>query len=289
MSIHRNKMALMLMVCTSGVALATPAMAATVGYWRFESDVTTDSGPNGLTLTANSGGTAPSSVANTNFPSPVAGQPNNGMANMPSPGNSASLSRADEAIFQLSDFTIEGYGRLDDTGGTTWSVIAGQRGNTGNQRGWQFQRDNAAIFVPAGNLFMVLSADGSNNFAADSGFQIALDTNYYFAAAVDFGGASTSVTFWLQDLSANGPLLTSTVSGLGLTAMHNSTTAFRIGAQENGAEVNNWFGALDEIRLSDVALAQGDLLPSQAVPEPASLSILALGGLAMLVRSRRNR
>ncbi len=53
-----------------------------------------------------------------------------------------------------------------------------------------------------------------------------------------------------------------------------------------GTDANRFIGMIDEVRIYDRALSQGEI-EALNVPEPATMSLLALGGLALL--KRRNK
>jgi hypothetical protein len=102
---------------------------------------------------------------------------------------------------------------------------------------------------------------------------------HHYAAEIDknvAGGAS--IKFYLDSVLAGGVYWTATNSTPGFL-----NNIFYLGAR-NGL-VAPFVGKLDEFRISDTLLAPADFIPN-ATPEPAALSLLALG-LAMCRLYRR--
>jgi len=73
------------------------------------------------------------------------------------------------------------------------------------------------------------------------------------------------------------------------TSTTNTTNTVMIGAFFGAYGMDHWYqGAVDEVRIYDQALAPSQVGQLAAVPEPATLGLLGLGGLALLKR-RTNR
>jgi hypothetical protein len=108
-----------------------------------------------------------------------------------------------------------------------------------------------------------------------------LPNQWYYAAVVNDG---TSLSLWLDrgtgyELQGTDP---SALSGA-LSTLDASWTIGR-GMFNNG--VTDWYdGLVDEVRITDRALSPSEFL--FAVPEPGSLSLLVLGGLAFFCSRRR--
>lgn len=277
----------MLLVCLTAAPLA---QAATVGYWRFENASTpgADSGPNGLNLT--NVGATPTIASPFSNPIPQTGAANS-LAGDFELGSSQSFSRADSGLFNFDDFTIEAYIRLESIDGTNPRVIASQLNTgTGASVAWQFGVTGTGSMIGNAVPFLQVSGDGSAlvNLGM-AGNTLALDTNYYLAASVDFSASGVTSTFYLQNLSAGGSLTSLAVSSSSLTnGLFDSTANFAIGASYNGGARSRFFdGLIDEVRLSDNSLSQGELLAS--VPETSSAGLIAAAALLLGTGRRRVR
>ncbi|MBC8011875.1 MAG: chitobiase/beta-hexosaminidase C-terminal domain-containing protein, partial [Burkholderiales bacterium] len=262
-----------------GGALA--ATAATVGHWRFEPapGLLADSGPNSLTLAAQ--GTAPAafglpafelgSAPGAFFPRTL---PQTSAANTTAadPGTppTGHFSRADDASFQVVDFTIEAFvHRRTETGGTQY--IASQWDfTTGAKRSWGLgvAGTSPPSGLVAGELFLVLSGAGSGTTVIGSGLTLLAGTDYAVAASVEASNSANGIVFYRQNLSAAGPLESSTRANP-IGTVFNTSADFLIGAYNLGA--NRWSGVLDEVRLSNTALPPDALLASlPGVPRAAA-------------------
>jgi len=178
-----------------------------------------------------------------------------------------------------SDFTIEALVNFSALSGSFGSSIAGFFESQLNvDVDWILQARSTG---PAVNL--VLTAVTTSGVAIlDSGFALAINTDYYVAAAYDSTG---SVTFWIQNLTSDGLRQSSSVShalGGGFTA----TSTFVVGGAPN---ILSFSGVLDEVRLSDSVLGQDELLSLNEVPEPGTAALVALGLGALSVGRRASR
>lgn len=257
--------------------------AAVIGYWRFENGgFLTDSGTNGLTLstTANAPTQAaiPGSGATSDFfnPIPQTGASNGSTATMVANSSNA-FTRADSAAFNVSTggaFTIEAMANASALGSTR--TIASQWAN--GQRSWNFS------VMASGALQLQISSDGNSGTITSfvSGFTVVTGVDYYLAASFDISDTTTGVKFYFQDLTNGGALQTLSYAQ-SVTGIHNSTSAFSIGATNAGTS-GFWGGNLDEVRFSNTALAQADLL---AVPEPGAVALLGVTGLGWMIFRRR--
>jgi hypothetical protein len=264
--------------------LASSVSAATVGYWRFEDGNFLGDSVGSNTLTNN---TTVTSVSST-FSDPI---PQTGAANedAASFGSSNYLTAADNAAFTSGTFTLEGFFSTTTLAGTGTYVIAGHFGSGGSFNG---QR-SFAVGTNGTNFRLLLSSAGTGTRNFDA-FTLATNTNYYFAATVDMtDSGSSAINLYLQNLTAATALQSANFSKtagdggetLG-SSVFNATAPFSIGSTAQGSA--NFSGTIDEIRLSNTKLAEGALLIT-AVPEPSTVALAIIGGLATIIFVRRRR
>jgi len=109
---------------------------------------------------------------------------------------------------------------------------------------------------------------------------------WYHAAAVSDG---TTLSLYLDSLDGNGYVLqqaTLLVTSDPRLASAGNDKSWSVGRGYYGPseDTDRWYGYIDEVRISDVALTPDQFL--FAVPEPASVVLLAGGTLLMLRRRR---
>lgn len=274
-------------------ALSLSAAASTVGYWRFEDGAfTADSSGNNLTLTNNNSTAAQAlsaSGAGSNFLNPI---PATGAANTQAAkfnnSTTTNFSLADTALLTVQDFTIEAMINASSFQGGSGSRIIASQWNTSANRSWQLGvTGNAGSSFGQNNLILQVSYDGTNFVTFDSDIQLTTGIDYYIGTSLSFNEAESTATatFYVQDLT-NGTALQTVSVTQSLLGVYDSTTAFRIGSNSTqGGEV--WTGLIDEVRLSNTALSQDQLLISN-IPEPhaAALGLGALAAGALLLRRR---
>lgn len=296
-------------------ASAPMASAAVVGYWRMEdsNNLGLDSGPNGLNLTNYGGSSTPQVVYaphpvsgdGSAFPSNIDGNANTGQAVWS--GATAAERNAltgqqglilqytsQSALAGLSSFTAEAFVNSDQF--LTWesNIVSLYRGAAGTQSGNTFTfRTSTNGANKELSLSMGSSTSGKTYW---SGVTLLTDKDYYVAVSFDLtkqGAGTSGVTFYIQNLTDNGALQVISKdidTGTVVNAPSANNSYLEIGARKEGSYMARgdmkWNGVIDEVRLSDTVLSQGDLLINQ-VPEPASLSVLLIGGGLLAMRRRR--
>lgn len=276
----KNVMVMTMLVAMVAL-MASSAQADTVGYWRFEDTpgLLQDSSNYDNDLTSNGNPvhyTLPATGAGAYFDDPI---PQTSAANAKAvdlDGAGDNYTCADQTEFTVTKFTIEAYINCDVLSNR---VIAGQY-NISSQRSWAMivHHVGAAPYT----LKAYLSSDGVAATTPDSGLQIDVDKDYFVAMSFDLSNTTTGLKFYVKDLSA-GTWETATMDH-GMSTLHDSTGNFAIGGMDGGALA--WDGYVDEVRFSDDALSQNNMLP---VPEPATMVLLGLGGIGVLIRRRRRR
>lgn len=296
----KNTASLLAVATLAAASLAAPRLdASTVGYWRFEDGAfLNDSSGNGLTLNA-TGDTFQTEIPGTGpgssfyNPVPLTGAANLDMVRKPGGSSNSYLHTAQNydaaANGTLQTFTFEMM--FHSTGkSSSSSTFLASYGYTGaaNQRGWTVHSPSGATAA----LDLRISATGTAFEIIDSGFTITTGVDYYMAVAVDLTGetaAERSVTFYLQNLTAGDALQSNTITNITTESIFNPETPLAFGAQSNGSNVNNWASYMDEIRLSNTALSQSQLLVTP-IPEPATYALfLGLAIVGMLLIKRRSR
>ncbi len=284
-SMRRGFVGVIFVVAVAAIALAFvgAAEADTIGYWRFEDSpgFLEDSGLNDLDLST--GGspvptqstlpTPPATGPGLKFDDPI---PQTGDANAKAASfaGAGRLTHADASAFEVSDFTIEAYIHNATTSNVRW--IAGQWLYPG-QRSWQFGIHQDDM------LISWLSDSGSDFLAPYSDIIIDRNKDYYVAMSFDEDG---DLTYYAQNLTDGFAMQTETVSHT-VESLHNSTADFVIGqGTYEGVRGGDFIGLIDEVRLSNTVLSEGELL---AVPEPSSLVLLGLGGLSLAAYAWRRR
>jgi hypothetical protein len=240
------------------LSLPLPLAADEIGYWRFDPGaMTVDSGKNGLKL-LHAGESKPLEFAlpglyeGARFPTtvPLTQVNNTGAAQLDGKG---CFYTRDMPVLKITDaLTIEAVIKADETDSNARN-IASQFNGVDGERGWVFGLEK-------GQLRFVGSADGKAFIVQTSYFEPALNKrdDYYVAAVYSAG----SVTFYLKNLTENGPIQSTVVEGLP-KALFDTGAPFRIGASGMQGYSGCFFaGLLDEVRLSNTALAPKELLIS---------------------------
>ena len=270
----------------AGLTLTTGMLpAAVIGYWRFEDSPGFFSDSSGNALTLGTLGTAPTQVTKpAAFPATI---PQNGLtnaesANLPSDGN---FTIADNALFAVgSAFTIETYVNSADYATGAVQAMTGQWGASLNVRSWHFSLSTTGV------LQLALSGDGNAQVFVPSGVTLEDGDSYYLAAVYNGALATNQVTFYYQNLTDAGALL-SVSADTAVTSVFDSTTVYAIGGVHDtsaggGNNQSRFTGTMDEVRWSNTALPESALL---AIPEASTWALLAFSLTTVMVLRRRRK
>jgi hypothetical protein len=132
-----------------------------------------------------------------------------------------------------------------------------------------------------GTVYFTVSDNGGTDADHDTGIAAAVDTTHFLLARLTYGAGSSSnrqstAEIWVDPTDA------SSVAALG-------TADFSTGADSKWGRGTGWTSLrvdadaqsrVDEIRVGE------DLIDVVGIPEPTTLGLLGLGGLAMLRRRR---
>lgn len=279
------------------IAAALPAHAGTVAYWRFEEgpvdtkapptpDFILDSSGNGNHLRTFNDDTAsfyrndPAFGRATTIPQ--TGAANNLYFDFDPAGVDASPAHQDlyaeaKAINNLDfpTFTVEAYVKVEDLG--RFQTLVGKDGKTmpldGHPPLALRIRDDA-------NRFSVAVVDDTDTVRIVDALAEAVLDQWYWLAAV---GDGSNLRLYIKGPGdADYVFQGSTPISGGINNLDSTWTVGRGMWNGNLADWSNAF--IDEVRISDTALSTGAFLGN--VPEPATLGLLALGGLLTLPRRR---
>ncbi len=291
------------LVCAVG--LTSAVQAATVGHWSFEPGAfLADSGPNGFTLTTpNTNGspdqyTLPATGPGSAFPRSIGGTSNTAAATGLTTSQTFYQREFRTDISSASanfanELSIEAFVNLTNSSSSSSSVIAGQGIAASNDASWGLVVTSGNSGLGARNLAFQFNRDGgtwgTSLLTLDTNYVIELNTDYYIGMTADFSDTSSAgFTFYIQNLTAGTDL---TVINLAHSSSFTSMSVSALPLTIGGSDAANlpWFGVIDEVRLSDVKLTQGDLMISQ-IPEPSAFAAIAgvlTLGLACTRRRRR--
>ncbi|MBN2211811.1 MAG: LamG domain-containing protein [Sedimentisphaerales bacterium] len=201
-------------------------------------------------------------------------------------GTSTGIQLASQLLPASQTITLAYWVNLDTYNAGSWydSVISTD--------GWDYTAGSQSIhsvirpdYEPygwvGGQIVVGLGIGGAENWTTNG--NVDLNTWAHFAWTFDSTGADLVCNYYI-----NGQLdATHTLTGLGGTAIPYS--AATIGAWNSdglGSYVRFLDGMVDDVRIYDEVLDETAINNLPGVPEPMTLSLLALGGLA-LARHRR--
>jgi len=201
-----------------------------------------------------------------------------GLAAVIDPADPAAVLRAGGSGWPEKDFTIEAHVILQSLfADATVRTIASQWTGDTSEPGWSLGVTSEKSRYKPRNLILQLSGDrardGSPSVVIPSDIHLQLQRPYYVAASVRTTGSADerTVTFYVKDLSDNdAPLVIKPVSHP-FAGSHASSCTFAIGGRDAGRtqveSTHAWDGLIDDVRLSNRALAQAELLWEDGEPD----------------------
>ena len=189
-------------------------------------------------------------------------------------------------------FTYEEMVRFDDAsppvGGVQLISADGESGSP-TDRAFQFVLDNQGASGIRLEFENIPGGEGAATGLFSSNISVLPNTWYH--VAVTYNGAENTANnltfYWTQMLPG-----TTTATSVGSVVMvHDVTSAnsdFAIGAEarSSGGDTGQWNGAIDEVRISDIARGPDQMM--FGVPEPSSLALALLCGIMSLACGSRS-
>jgi len=248
------------------LGLAGSASADLRGYWKLDGD--------GLDSSAyGNDGTVSSSV------SPTAdrfGDPSGAMYFTDALGN---INVGDDASLNLTGaMTITAWVYLDSSSSVHTRRNARILGKMdgGGQRAWSTGIEKNVGGVPWPATLQV-SPDGSGVTSSIDDASLPLDQWVHYAGVYTPGTS--------MDVYLDGDLVFSLTTGVPASQYSANGHEVLIGNRPACGDCG-WYGALDEVRIYSDALTESQIEAVMAIPEPATMLMLSLGGLALIRRKR---
>jgi len=255
-------------------ALATPAGAATIGYWRMEADL--DPSANGVRVANETSGGTPL-ISNEAFidlaANPNGTVPKTGATNLGSIGsrlqggtNGINASIASYSALDTASLTAEFWARTGESEATLLSRSSGANGFTISNP------NNLSITYYVSN-------------GAGGGVAVTLNTGHDMSATWHHYAFTYDQGTGMGRFYVDGVVVASN-DGVDGRALYWGAggQSLVVGQLMDYAAAFN--GTMDELRLSNVALNPTQFLGSSTVPEPAGLFLLGIASAA-LQRSRK--
>ena len=152
--------------------------------------------------------------------------------------------------------------------------------NAGTARGfsWRIQSSRLDFYAGGPNPISSLIPETGDH---------AFTVNKWFHVAVTYSGNAAeadNVKFYWTALDSGATVANLLSSATMTSDVVDNTSFFGVGTITRSAYRFEWQGLIDEVRISSVARGADEFV---FVPEPASLSLLAIGGVLLLGRRRR--
>jgi len=271
-------------ILSSLIGLGLSASAAEIAHWGLDEGTATSFGESGSDFYMDQSGngndlatwadfTTPEGSSDRPFTTvPQTGAPNPGSLHFVGNDDLYTGGKMINAVSFDSSWTVEASFKADSS---HWGVIVGKDGDTGGPPPFSLKfRDDNLLEVGFWN-----DDTSSVQFFATSS---ALNLAEWYSVAVTFDGADAKI--YLKGASDADYLLAAQTAAAGGN-LHPFDSTWTVGrGQWNGGNTDWFQGYIDEVKISDVAL---DPTQFVAVPEPATLGMLALVGGGMLwVRKR---
>ncbi len=181
----------------------------------------------------------------------------------------------DSTAANITGYAITGAGSLSRSGSTLSAQISDSSVGANQSAGKTASYFEVKVDVASGykiNLTDLTFNPGARFISSSYGFGVLSSIDAYAADVL-----SPTVTFTAASADTFGSLVTTNLSGASFQGL-TGTQTFRIYTWENAARVANSFSRVDNVTLNGSVVL---------VPEPATVGLLAVGGLTMLARRRR--
>ena len=254
------------------LGLAGSALADLRGYWKLDGDGTDSSsyGNNGTALYT---------------PTPTAdrfGNPTGAMDFDGTPFQVDAFDVGNDASVQISGaMTITAWVKLDSSkaryGANNARILSKLAVPGGVDWSYSLNIEASAGGVANPATFMVGNPGNTGLVAVSDDASLAADTWVHMAGVYTPG---VSLEIYLD-----GDLAISLTSGIPASQYSSGPGNLYIGSFQ-GVDDVGWTGALDEIRLYSDALTETEIEAVMAIPEPATMLMLGLGGLALIRRRK---
>ncbi|MCP4375942.1 MAG: LamG domain-containing protein [bacterium] len=268
-----KKQITMLLVVGMVVALAGTTQAGLIAHYTFDSGTAADSAPDAVDHGGALNGTASigSGVLTLDGNSDYVQLEGGGAV------------QTGATTLQLTNWTLATYFKRTGAGTTVLGVSANPLITKGRNAGDSPASININYFLgvrPGGQL------QGSFELANGSDIDLtgatAIVNDQWYHAAMTYDGTT-------MKLYLDGVLDASQTFSAAAASASTMYAAIGSGLTQSGAALGFFDGQMDDVRIYDNALELSDIEVLAGIPEPATMSLLALGGLGVLARRRRRR